>query len=490
MDIFDERSIKIFDEKVEPIVEEAKKTADEKFAKYEVSREEKEKVLKIVVDHIKKNKLKLYGGYAQHMALRSASDDPDACIYSDAELEFPDLDFYSPDPLQTLFDLCNEIYQAGYEDTQGREALHGNTYRVYCNGVQYADITYVPKNIYHKMPFIEYDGMNLIHPHFSMIDIFIQFNDPMLSFWRLQKVFHRMNKMVRFFPMKRVEVPLKLAFENKLDPKIRLSISEAIAKKDTMIMIGKDAFNTFYRESGISKSKDHKHIKELDLPYVEAISINYVEDVESIVNMLKEKFPKYKNDIGVIEYYKFFTFYGNNCIIYVHDQPAMMIFDNNKYCYPFRQIDINKVIPESKLKKQMLMGTFDMVIMLEQMLAIRYRVSGDKDRFIMYNGIVSHLLQIREYYLNDKKKTIFDDGIFNAFSIECMGDTIPPIVEHNQLIKRRIKDKKAPIFQYRPRDRIQNTPPKFLFRNASGNVIQNEKNKKLFQKNDKTIAST
>lgn len=485
MDIFDKNSIKLFETRGPQIMEEAEKVAADKFSIYEPSQEERDKVSGMVLDFIKKKKLKLYGGFALHMALINSSSDPDACIYKSDELKAPDLDFYTPEPVNDMYELCNIIFSAGYEDTVGAEAQHHETYSVFVNGTNYADLSYVPRNIYHKIPFIDIDGIFVVHPHFALIDNYRQFNDPLTSFWRLEKVFTRTCKTLSYYPMKEIKASLKIPFDkNTYKPLMMDTIINHLKTINTTMILGFMGFNMFVRESGIENSKQHKHIKEYDVPYIEIITIDFKKDAADILKLLKDTHKEDPDGFNLIEYYRFFQYYDHSCTIYHRDVPLIYIYDNNQKCLPFIEVPSsnllkgkanNKKDQESKIQ----VGTFDMHVMMFMILSIRYRVMDEKDMMIMYNGLVSHMIQIRNYYFGQTGKTLYDDTVFRAFVINCMGTTIPPKIKHNMEIKKRLLEKKPAVFRYKPRDRLQNTPPVFNFANSSGNAIKNDKNRTI-----------
>ncbi len=96
---------------------------------------------------------------------------------------------------------------------------------------------------------------------------------------------------------------------------------------------------------------------------------------------------------------------------------------------------------------------------------------------------------MRNYYFGQTGKTLYDDTLFRAFVVDCMGTTVPPKMEHNMKIKQRLKDKRPAVFRYKPRDRIQIAPPNINFPNSSGNAIKNEKNKLLNSDNPDNLQS-
>jgi hypothetical protein len=76
---------------------------------YEPTKEERIKVTDLILNFIKKNKRKVYGGFAMNKLI--VNKNKDDAIYKD--FQTPDVDFYSPQPIEDLIQLCNEISDGG-----------------------------------------------------------------------------------------------------------------------------------------------------------------------------------------------------------------------------------------------------------------------------------------------------------------------------------------------------------------------------------------
>ena len=139
-----------------------KKIGKKKLMEMEPTLDEITKVNGIIVEYIKKNNRKIYGGYALNKLL--IEKDPYMAIYD--EYDTPDIEFYSPEPLNDLIKLCDLIHESGFKNVIGQEAQHKETYSIFVNYQLYSDITYMPINIYNKIRYIQIDGFNLIHPWF------------------------------------------------------------------------------------------------------------------------------------------------------------------------------------------------------------------------------------------------------------------------------------------------------------------------------------
>lgn len=210
-----------------------------------------------IKDFIRKKGLIITGGTAIDFALRLKGDK----IYSDDTLVFPDLDFYSPNHVKDAYEIADMLYNKGYgldkasfedmflaesnsetrakaedgtreqlekkSEVQAYEiyahiARHTTTMRVKLHSYEIADITYIPINLFDKLPFIMYDGMKIIHPHWQYMNMHHSLSLPLdnppfeVLFHRMNKDVDRFSKLYSYYPipdkqvqMNVVKLPLK-----------------------------------------------------------------------------------------------------------------------------------------------------------------------------------------------------------------------------------------------------------------------------------------
>lgn len=161
----------------------------------------------IVKEFIRKRKLIIYGGTAIDYALRLKGD----CIYPDETLDVPDLDFYSPQHTEDAYDLADILYQLGYKDTVTFRGFYVLVMKVDIGGINFvADIAYVGENIFEHIPYVEYEGMRVMHPHYQMIDVHSSLSFPFdgaggvygeIIFDRWKKDITRYNKLYKHYPI-------------------------------------------------------------------------------------------------------------------------------------------------------------------------------------------------------------------------------------------------------------------------------------------------
>lgn len=480
MELYKEKDLELFDERWDEI--EAKLIEAENTKLWPTYKDKKE-METIVYNFIKEYKRKLYGGTAQNMLIKVKNKED--AFYP--ETDIADLDFYSPEPIEDMYRIANLFWSKGYKYVEAREAEHRETYSVFVNFMNVADISYVPKNIYHRMPFVEIDGINYVHPNFIYIDMYRMFTDPLNSgTHRWKKTFPRLFKLQKHYPINKATAKLP-----KIDPKPKSDkhqqvldyIFDFLKNRQSTIMIGKYVYNCFLEESKImkDKSKGTKY-NLLDIPYYEFISTNYREEGKELYNGLKKQFPQWAEKFGVIEYYPFWMFLGYNAKITFEDQPVAHIFHYNKKCLPVREITAVKFMDKSVKqfpKEKIQIASFALCLLYNFIFTQYARANKDNDRYQFYNIMTSHLVEMRNYFHEKQKTTIFDKTIFQEFIIDCVGETVNLRAEVRIDRDRRKKMGKAPIFAYRPETGVQEPKTTYKFPNSSGNPIRNVHNLRI-----------
>jgi len=438
----------------------------------------KEEIL-AVYDIIKKfiieKKRKIYGGYALNMLLKNKNI-RDA-IY-DEEIDTPDIDFYSPDPLKDLKELCDLIYNAKFKYILGEEAQHAESYKIHVNFLTYCDITYMPANIFHKTKFMKIDDMNVIHPHFMMIDYFRAFTDPITSFRLLEKMFPRYMNLEKSYPLPVIKKPLYLNdFDNKKIRSVMNMFFDKLSKMDNIIFTGFYIYNYYLH---ISKFKNYNFV---NIPYFEVYSTQYINDGLDLIDLINDN--KLEN-ITYEEHYPFFQFLDYFTIFYYNDGkdkiPILYLYSNNKRCIPFKKVNCIKFIDNNVIEEShhIKLGCFDHNILHALITLVQLRVNNDEEFNDHIYTFISNIVAFKDYYNKNNKTNSYDENnIFEQFVTECHGKMMDPQRKQRLEISKRIKEKKPIKYRYNPEE--NKAMSTFVFVNSSGNPINNVKNLKLKQ---------
>jgi hypothetical protein len=443
--------------------------------------------IKIVSDIIKNfiidKKRKIYGGYALHLLLNDKNKSE--LIYD--ENDTYDIDFYSPEPIIDLKELCDKIHAAGFKPVLGQEAQHKETYSVYVNYQLYCDITYMPNNIYKKLRFMFINNLLVVHPYFLMIDYFRMFTDPLGSFWRLEKHFERYMLLQKHFPLPIIKDEIRL--ETYIDKNIYKIISllfNEIVNYESIVFTGLYTYNYYLHLSEYTNTNNSYNY--LKLTYYEVYSTNYVEDGLKLLNYIKSLPQFYTNKIFYVEYNPFFQFYGNSTIFYYNYNgehiPILYLYENNKRSIPFKKFNLIKFKNNNQneiINKEINICSFDFNILHSLITLVKLRIDDEDNWNDVIYKYIHNITIFRNHYLKKFNKTIYDDSLFQSFVIECMGEYILPERQRRLLIEIRRKLGKPFIFKYEPQ--LNRTLGKYLFYNSSGNQINNPKYLKLTEEN-------
>ena len=422
-----------------------------KLEKFEPTLKEINKVNSLVHKFIKNKNRIVYGGFAQNLLIKI--NNPDDQFYT--ELDTPDIEFYSPSPVEDIMELCDYLHKNGIKRINGQEGIHIETYKLFVNFTEYCDIGYMPENVYNKVPTLTVNGFRIADPLFMTIDVFRVFSDPLTSYWRVEKSFLRNDLVLKYYPLPENNENQKIVHMNNKNFKILRFIRKSIFRKmSTIIIIGYYAYNYYVKKSGL------KNLLVQD-PNYDIISVNYASDVNYIHKRLKKEYGKF---INAKEYYKFSQFAGKSTRFYHKNNLILTVWDYNDRC---------TVFIDSKNKKLRL-ASFSTMIMMILMSIFHNTVFENNLEKTNQTLILSNLIKARNTYLKDRNLTVVDNSPFQEFGYQCMGETME--AQRRQFLERenRKKNNKKIIFRYEPNGK-KSKVPKFNFDNSSGNQILRKK---------------
>lgn len=506
-DDFNKKDLELFLKNSDKIEKQANKVKMSLIEPYE---HEIHDIYEIIFNFIKTNKRKIYGGIALDYLLKNK--DPNIGIYNIDDM--PDIDFYSPEPLNDIVQLCNLIHQKGYADVVGREAIHKETYNIRVKELSFCDISYIPRNIYNKMPFREIDGIFVTGPEFMLIDYYRILTDIILTNFRLEKTVKRLYLLQKYFPLPHIKNPIILP--NDLVPKnIELTdknnynnalamIQKFITNNKEIVVVGFYAYNHFLHASELLKNKNE--FKYINIPYYEIILTEYIKTALELIDKLKNNFNP--DDIHVTEYYPFFQFWGHSVSIYYKSMLIAKLYNNNKKCIPYRVVSaINFKSPKinDNNNDNVYISSYSYLSLFLLIASMKHRIDSAQimknktdnspemknniDNAIamknLYYTMLSHIKDFRRNYFDITHKTLLDDTIFQEYVTQCLGKPITPQYEKQLLIESRKRQNKRYKFNYDPSEKIIEEC-NYIFANSSGNAIRNVGNLKI-QKNDNNI---
>lgn len=439
---------------------------EEYYDTVEPKRDERIRAYDVIKSYVRKKKRIIYGGYAVNATVKVKNTED--AIYKGVDEILADIEYYSTNPLQDVIELCDMLQNEGFTNIIGKEALHLETYTIIVNTAKMCDISYMSRNIYNKVPTLSIDGMLMAHPSFMMIDYLRMFTDPLLSYWRTKK-FSRGFLLDKYYPTdnyknkvhkdlnKLKNEPTKQENMNKLKEK---TINLLIDRK-SVVVFGYLAYN--YYVSQVNG-------EEFDIPFIDIISVDYIDDANHIINTLKNTFTNIADRINIVEYYPFFQFMGYKSTIYYHNVPIVNIYHHNYICTPYKTIQYHT--------GNLQIATYTLMLKMLKMLIFRSEVDENINQVINYNVLLRNIIIARNNYLNKNNKNILDDTIFQEFQINCIGKTKSADRIKFVATEKRKKNKKKE-FKYDPEAKKKPDIDDYKFANTTGNRIRKERNKKL-----------
>jgi hypothetical protein len=365
--------------------------------KVDPTEKENRTILSFVDKYIVENKRIIYGGIAHNEAI--GLKNINECFYNDEDI--PDYDFYSPDPMRDIKFIADALFKNGFEHIYCRDALHAETFSVTVKGVIYCDITYMPPNIYYKIPTIKIKNKKYIHPHVAMIDYFRMFTDPLHSTFRWQKAMKRFMLLWNHYaiPNYNISLPYSRDASRAIDKMRNLLINKMV--KLNFIFVG-DMVHNYYLKLINEPTFVNSHIV--------CISTNFKKDAQYLYGELKQLFG---NKMSVVEYYPFFQYTGRSVMFTLDNNLIIRIYDNNNMCVPYINITYNKI-------ENVKIGTFPLIIMYYLIDSIRSKLH-DHDTYKNMYSRICRIIEIRNKYLKYHNKTIFDKTPFSEFTVDVLG---------------------------------------------------------------------
>jgi hypothetical protein len=462
-----DKDINIVNDNVDNIIERAR---NREIQVIEPKLEEFNKVKSVIMDFIKKEKRIIYGGYAWNALIKKVN--PSDSFYKSSD--YTDVEFYSNKPIEDLKNLCDLLHDKKFKFVQGKSAQHEETYTIFVNFTAYCDISYMPSNIFYNIMTEPIDGYRLIHPKFIMIDILRQFNDPLTSFWRLDKNIKRGKLMIKNYPLELITVQHVAAKLNSKSLELIDYLFDFLTKSSSILFIGQIALGTYTHPN---KDVSKQHI-DYDQTPIELISTNLSNDIKNIYNLLikyfldQHKTNEFSDKIIFEQYYPFFQFTDKKAIFKYNGETFLIIYGNNEKCIPFNNIQLKYKSSSYPIK----IGTFNFIFMIN--LIGFHQAYSDKNKSLQslrdYNLYL--LLKSRDDFLNQTNKTVLDQTIFEDFKINCLGDPISPMRKFMLSRNDRKLMPRSAIPPYNPEEKRDNFPfDSYFFYNCSGNIINNPK---------------
>ncbi len=395
-----------------------------------------EKMLKaanIVREYIIKNERKVFGGMAINEAI--VQKYPKKALYTSND--FPDYDFYSPDPIKDLVKITNLLVEAGFEAVTAKEAFHANTYKI--NAELYeselADISYVWSFNYYKIPTFIVNGIHYVRPEFQIMDMYRILTNPMTGWFKVEKNYERCQLLEDLFLIKSKKQVSQLSYNKKYicdNPKYLFShlnnlIDNFIKVRNDVIVIGNLSYNNLIETSKIYDMEK----KLISISKISVYTNNYNNIVSDCISFIRKNLDK-SGILSINQYNPFLELYGESTSININNHNIITIY-STYICQPYY------------LNNRIKYASYHLTLL--HLYATRFKAYtlNQKNDIKVLTFMIENLQYSREYFYKKNKKIGIEKTPYQELQIECMGNEI-----RTPFYKMVQRTKKNKSFRYFP----------------------------------------
>lgn len=377
-------------------------------------------IISILEDFLRKKKCICYGGTAINNIL------PKFAQFYNRDIEIPDYDFYSKNPVEDAKDLADIYFKEGYKDVEAKAGVHYGTYKVFVNFIPIADITSLNSEIFDVMSkeAIRVSGILYSPPNFLRMNMFLELSRPSGDVSRWEKILKRITLLNQYYPLKPNIDCTKVDFQRKLEQNKEESQKIYYIMRDALINQGVVFFGG-YAVSLYAKYMPHEQQKRLinKNPDFDVIS----EDFETCARIIKEKledngYKKVKtvmhSGIGELVPEHIEILVGNDTLAFIYKPIA---------CHSYNIIHIDQ--------REIKIATIDTMLSLYFAFYYTKRTYYFKDRILC---MAMFLFEV------EQKNRLEQKGLLKRFSINCYGKqaTLESIRSEKMEKHKELKDKR------------------------------------------------
>ena len=225
------------------------------------------RMISILETFLKRKRCICYGGTAINNIL------PKQAQFYDKDIEIPDYDFYSPNPLDDAKELADIYADEGFLEVEAKAGVHHGTYKVYVNFIAIADITLLHPTLFNSIEkdSIKVNGIMYCPPNFLRMNMFIELSRPNGDVSRWEKVLKRLILLNKHYPLK-VEKCQQVEFQRKMEnnsndaEKLYFTIRDKFVDEQ-VVFLGGYATRLFSRYSPNKENHIVKKIPDFDVIY-------------------------------------------------------------------------------------------------------------------------------------------------------------------------------------------------------------------------------
>jgi hypothetical protein len=406
------------------ILRNAVDLAENKMGKQLVNTPDVQQMIKIVEDFINKKNLVCYGGVAIDALL------PEIDKIYDKNVELSDYDFFTPNALEDAKELADIFVQKGYTEVEAKAGAHYGTFKVFCNFLAVADLTYMPKELFRvlKKESIRVKGILYCPPNFLKMSMYLELSRPAGQIDRFEKVFKRLTLLNKYYPITSTncgQVDFQRPMDNQDDEKEKESeIYENVKNtfvNQGVVFFGGMAINLFSHYLPKKKQKSVRHIADFDVLSIDPVgTCEIVKERLLDIDVKQVKIVPHKA-IGEIipEHYEILV--NKETIAFVYKPIA---------CHSYNVVSIKG--------QQLKVATID--TMLSFYLAFLYTERP------YYNIFADRILCMSKFLFEvQQQNRLAQKGLLRRFSITCYGhqESVEEMRSHKNDMFQQLKSKRG-----------------------------------------------
>lgn len=363
--------------------------------------DEVKKMIQIVEAFLRKTRCICYGGTAINNIL------PTEAQFYDREIEVPDYDFYSPDPIKHCKELADIFFRAGYADVEAKSGMHYGTFKVFVNFIPMADITEIHSDLYRsiKHEAINIDGILYAPPNFLRMNMFLELSRPKGDVSRWEKVLKRLTILNQHYPLKTSSCE-RVDFQRKMDKHKDKSEELYVVIRDCLI----DQKVVFF--GGYANSLYSRYMPEEQRRFIQSIPDFDVlsNDPEQCATVVMETIQQKHGGNGNLD----ITLVKHDAIGEIIPEHIELKIGNETLAFIYKPIACHNY-NELKINDQVIrIATID--CMLSFYLAFLYT---DHEYYSRYK---ERLLCMSQFLFEvEQKNRLSQRGLLKRFSMTCYG---------------------------------------------------------------------
>ena len=418
---------------------------ENKQGKKKLSDPEIKKIIEIVENFLKSTKRMCYGGTAINNLL------PKNDQFYNKDVELPDYDFFSPNPVQDAKNLANIYYKEGYEEVEAKAGMHAGTFKVFVNFIPVADITYLVPEIYNKLfkTAPKVDGIYYCDATFLRMAMYLELSRPDGDISRWEKVLKRLSLLNKHYPMRGKncdmetiqrlfqygsKTELKGGKKKKKKSEVDLEDEDLFLKtteekifhnlRETLINQGCVFFGSYANRMYL---KNLKHLRRKKIPRVPDFDV-LSEESDKCSRIVKERLESIGiKNISIVNHEKIGEIIPKHCEIRVAKETIAFIYEPLE-CHSYNNVNIDG--------RSIKIASLDTMLSLYLAFLYSNRPYYDENRILCMSEFLFRVQQ---------KNRLSQHGILKRFSSDCYGH------QHTREAIRSEKTKKFHELRNKPK---------------------------------------